>query len=572
MLNFPTCPGNIPRVLRWYNPHHYVVLAYWIYFRPTALKCYFHQALPELYNYKAPPGFFRRWGNPSYRNLFLMVPTVALVLSFTVGMFVTSFSAWLLQVEVNWPQWQDGLGFGVAVGVAVGMAMGMVGSTLGGSALGTLMGITFGVTIGVTGGVSASVAFALEFKKFMDAGILLSAIFGMLAGMAITLDIEIGVAVSLTFLTIGAMSFGAEFIVFRLFGIQFGALLARGMLSGAFIAGAFRVIFYPVQAVLAVFSVLPWIAHPLAWDELPLLPLPWTRTMLLRRLRKDETQGLQFLAGVWRNLFCRPSIQVVLFRYLHKHEHPLRFLYSLLTDARWAAYMLIPLTAQSWENNESVRRVLLGELALRPVEATHTPRFQRSGWWLNLHLYPRRQTPLTQFAGMLYDLLDPAIIEAENFTLTTYERVYSGVAFYPDGKELALSFHAMAQFLAYQEVVDLARAQELVTEIFADPEAGQTLRPTTLTVIRRLGQVGADIGAYRDAVHPADQLAALARAAGALNELSDHVRDTIATPEQRILQRIIQRWQHQILTTIGELGKVEEHAEQRPIPEGDYQI
>lgn len=558
MLKFPTCSDNIPKVLRWYNPAHYVILAYWIYFRPMRLKCYFYQAFPELYNPKSPPGFFKRWGTPAYRNLFLMVPTVALVLACFAGLFATTFSSGFLNVEINWQQWQDGLGFGVAVGVALGMAMGMVGSVLGGITLGTLMGITFGVTIGVTGGVVASVAFALEFKKLMDAGILLSGIFGILAGMAITLDIEIGVAVSLTFLTIGAMSFGAEFIVYKLFHVQFGALLARGTLSGAFIAGAFRVLFYPLQFPLALFSLLPWVQHPLEWDEIPLLPLPWTRTMLYQHLRKDECQGLHFLAAVWRNLFYRPSIEAVLYRYLHKHPQPLRFLYGVLTNPAWETYMLAPITAEGWEYNESVRRVLLGELALQHVEATRTPKFRRSSWWLNLHVYHRPQTRLTRLAGMLYDFLDLTLIESENFVLSAYEPVYNELAAYPDGNELQLSFQAMAAFSAYHDLSELAEAESLAMALAEKVDAQTALRPGVLHVITRLGRVSADIKIYREATTHAEQLAALARAAGDLNDLQEYVERDVLTPERTIFRRILLRWQHLILTTIGELGKRED--------------
>ena len=54
MPDFPTYRGELPRCLNPRNPRHYLLLAYWIYFRPTALKAYLYQADPDLY--RAGPG------------------------------------------------------------------------------------------------------------------------------------------------------------------------------------------------------------------------------------------------------------------------------------------------------------------------------------------------------------------------------------------------------------------------------------------------------------------------------------------------------------------------------------
>jgi len=40
MPTFPTYHGELPRCLNPLNLRHYFLLAYWVYFRPTALKCY----------------------------------------------------------------------------------------------------------------------------------------------------------------------------------------------------------------------------------------------------------------------------------------------------------------------------------------------------------------------------------------------------------------------------------------------------------------------------------------------------------------------------------------------------
>jgi len=40
MPTFPTYRGELPQCLDPLNLRHYFLLAYWVYFRPTALKCY----------------------------------------------------------------------------------------------------------------------------------------------------------------------------------------------------------------------------------------------------------------------------------------------------------------------------------------------------------------------------------------------------------------------------------------------------------------------------------------------------------------------------------------------------
>jgi len=71
---FPTYHGELPACLNPLNPRHYFLLAYWIFFRPTALKCYLYQADPELYKTKtgAGLGIFKTVRVRAYRNLYLM--------------------------------------------------------------------------------------------------------------------------------------------------------------------------------------------------------------------------------------------------------------------------------------------------------------------------------------------------------------------------------------------------------------------------------------------------------------------------------------------------------------------
>ncbi|MBD3308594.1 hypothetical protein GF339_19410, partial [candidate division KSB3 bacterium] len=452
MLLFPTYRHKLPHALHPLKPSHYLLLIYWVYFRPSGLKSYFYQALPELYATNKPLSFFRKWREPAFHNLFLMLPLVCLVVTVLGGFSITVLSAWRLDVPINWQAWRTGGMLGVALGVTIGMAFGTVGRIIGGLALSSVVGIVYGITVGIVGGISLSVALGVEFTSLMDGALIVGAVFGLLGGTAFTIDIEIGIALSLAFAVMAGLSFGAEFLLFQVFGMRFGALQVRGVMSGAFVLGALRMLFYPLQWILAFGSLFRHALHPIHWDELIILPLPLAQYVLTRHLREDESEGLLVLKDVARNLFRRNTLQGVLYRHLHKHQAPLRFLYTLLANPAMEEYLLVPLTDQAWDQYRSVRAVFLGELALRPVEATQHPRFRRSARWLNLHR--RRPTPLTRFAGMLYDLLETPKRENEEIDLAAYREMYTGVADYPDGKEIALSYETMTTFLSYQTLAE----------------------------------------------------------------------------------------------------------------------
>jgi len=60
MPTFPTYRGEMPAVLSPLNPRHYLLLAYWVYFRPTAFKRYLYQADPDIYR-NSDSGFKNLW-------------------------------------------------------------------------------------------------------------------------------------------------------------------------------------------------------------------------------------------------------------------------------------------------------------------------------------------------------------------------------------------------------------------------------------------------------------------------------------------------------------------------------
>ena len=158
---------------------------------------------------------------------------------------------------------------------------------------------------------------------------------------------------------------------------------------------------------------------------------------------------------------------------------------------------------------------------------------------------------------MLYDLLDERRIEKEGVDLASYRDIYTSLADYPDGEEIAHSYETIMTFLSYKDLPDLLVAEQVSSQLALSIFFHDAIRPTVLTTLTHLGKVGTDIAVYHDAPNRQTQLAALARATGDLNDLSEYVSEEVMAPEQYLLRRIISQWQQLIIEAIGELGKSE---------------
>ena len=85
MPTFPTYPGKLPQCLNPLNWRHYFLVIYWVFFRPTALKCYLHQADPELYRGDSGKGIGSALALPAYRNLILVALGLMVLISCAIS-------------------------------------------------------------------------------------------------------------------------------------------------------------------------------------------------------------------------------------------------------------------------------------------------------------------------------------------------------------------------------------------------------------------------------------------------------------------------------------------------------
>ena len=262
------------------------------------------------------------------------------------------------------------------------------------------------------------------------------------------------------------------------------------------------------------------------------------------------------LKATARNFFRRASLNAVLYRHLHRHSQPLRFLYEMLQDPAMNEYLLVPVTHQDREEFLSARQVFLGELALRQVDATKHPRFSRSVWWLNLR--KRHATPLTEFAGMLYDLSEAQHIGQEAIDVSAYASIYSNIKSLPDGKEIAGSYDAISKFLTYRQCSDLLAAEQIGRDLAGSVFFVDAIRPPVLQALFRLGNVGGTLRRVPEIEGNAqEQLTILAGAINRLNEIAELITTGLIPLEFSLLQQIVTQWQHVILEEIGRLGNAD---------------
>jgi AAA+ ATPase superfamily predicted ATPase len=540
MSTFPTYRGKLPSPLNPFNPLHYLWLAYWVYFRPTALKSYLYQANPHIWPGFDPNDYFNKV--PAYYNLYLMVPGAILSLSVVARLVFALITSWISGTPITWANigqvalWSIiwGIGFGLISGIA-SMALGVASSIAGGISIGVAfslaVGVKFGIEVGIVGiagGVAVAVAFGVA------GGVALGAAFGVAFGtavgsvVAIVLDFKVGAAIS-----IGG------------------------------IVGALGMIFYPFDLLLAWKSMLLGGRHPVEQDELVVLPLPGTHNYLLRQLKQPGFAGVGVVADVVRNPFQRWAVHQALQAYLRYLPTPLHFLYDLLVYPKLDEYVFAPLNQTDWEILPTTRKLLLGELSNQRVDcSTEWAGRLAEGlvWFVTKGWRDRPDTPLTKFAGMLYELLDEKTVNAEKFKLSKYESIYNSLRHYLGGEEIAQSFAALAKFLDYDNLSELPAAideSQQLNQAGDDYTTSTPIRPTVLNAIARLAEVGSEVANYQASTSKFNKQAALLRATDDLDALDKYVLAEVAIPEQTILRRIIRQWRGLVSAVGGTIGRVE---------------
>jgi hypothetical protein len=284
MPTFPTYSGELPNVLNPLNLRHHGLLIYWIFFRPTALRCYLYQVDPELSETIGFLNFRRSFSTPAYRGLYLtalllsvsLIILISLPLTLTInydsiplnpricadkefwgGIFLQDDcknSQKVFQYPTDWMYWQKWLlGFLsrvllLAIGVVIVGYWNIAISSFSNSIVSSVLhGVTFSVAFsvvsvgfGITSGVVSSITFVTVFSAAI--GVAYSVAFNPISKLALIFLIDI---------TLGSVF---SFVFSPLFGFVFGF---------ACLLGTLRLPFY-------LWQWLGWQSryHPLGWDEL----------------------------------------------------------------------------------------------------------------------------------------------------------------------------------------------------------------------------------------------------------------------------------------------------------------
>lgn len=398
------------------------------------------------------------------------------------------------------------------------------------------LAIIFGVLLGLLVGVT----FALISRP--ATGVFGAIAFTLLLGAAVALVVICVISPAITLK--GRIRPGIN--AFQTVGITFNYLVAFG---------AFRLLFYPVQIVLAFFSRFRSQWHPILWDDLLVLPVPGTRALLQSRLKASERSGLADVAEVLQNPFQRVFAQQALQHHLQTTATPLQFIYFLLTNPDLNTYIVPPIAPRDWQLLPTTKQVMLGELANQKVDFTSDGiNYLAENWARILTRFRRkgRVTNLTNFAKFLYQLAYTKAIETEDFNLSSLQKIYNQsyatLTEYPGGSEIEDSLEAMAIFLTYQQLSDFAGAGELVDgfSLIETP-----LRPSVLIALTRCGEIGRTSSAFTTAT-TMEKWAILAQMTRSLDQLDDYVVENVITPEQGILRRIIAQWRRIVSKTFVE--------------------
>ncbi|MCT7981967.1 WD40 repeat domain-containing protein [Laspinema sp. A4] len=339
--------------------------------------------------------------------------------------------------------------------------------------------------------------------------------------------------------------------------VRFVAGVSRGVEIGFYFnllvtIGSLRLLFYPIEWIAALKTHRRGEGHPVFWDELLVLPLPNSRKSLLQQLQRDEKAGLHSIAEVCRNPFQRAMALSALSRYLHSTEYPLHLLYAIARDPDLRAYLWSPVSAEDWRGIPERRHVLLGELGLQPVKcgSDWLNQVAEDGigvltWFRRSH----RQTPLTRFAALLYQLLN---WEGNSSPLdwTDSKQTLGSLRDYPGGVEIIDSLTILARFAAVENLSDLKSALETINESSTfyleegeSQRAGSGLiRPEVLSAIGHLAKIGTLICDNSTLMDSAHRLATLAQATVALDTLEVEAIASFITPERGIFEQIIHQW------------------------------
>lgn len=555
MASFPSYSGKLPSCLNPIDPRHYFLLLYWIFFRPTALKCYLYQAKPELYKSSSRVNIFQRFKkSKAYRNLYLSVPGTIL-LGTVLLVMLSGLIIGLVQdkpfesLSSHLQSWSNGILPTILLSVIFVIVFSVLLNIVFGSLVfSAAFSITFIIAFSlvfVLFGVVWETAELAKVDSVIVEGLQMMSV-GMILGIAFNAGVN--VAIGTTFSgVISAVCFVGMVVFGTVFKMPSSIPLGVGVSFGIH-----RTYFFPFQFLIALFSPFSKkIKHPILWDELIVLPLPFTKKTIWQRLEYYSPNKLKFISDLLSNPFQRWAVQKAVLRYLcspKNQSQSLNFFYALLRDDSLNSYVIAPLIPSQWNNIPTARQELFDLL-----------KKSQSNF-----LGDRKPTFWRDLAKLYCALLDRKIVNHDKFHLGQYKwrNVLEKLPDYSGGIEIKRFFDKMKLFLSYKQLskfsdnLDEENSQggkSLVNEqIFIPVEV--------LNAIENLEVAKAEVVKYLNASSDKNKKDPLTRAINTLKDLEANV-DTVnaeAVPEINLIKRIIVQWNQLIIKQGAELAQVPE--------------
>ncbi len=550
MPTFPTYDGELPQCLNPLNPRHYGLVLYWVFFRPTALKCYLYQASPKIYKSEGGwENFVAGIRHKSYCDLSLIsiVSPFFFSLIFISGifLFVCHFN-----IDLIFGRLHDFL-YLLKAGtqlVAIGVTLGVVTSIAFGIAFGVAFGIAFGVATNISLGIVISligsvVVLTLPFNTSFSFSILPIIIFG------------------LAFVLAGGMTFDIAFVV--AFGVALGMLGSTADVAGgvAIGVGAIRLPFYFIESISLLIPKRVLNSHSIIWDELGVLPLPKATQYLASELHRNPTQGLSYLAQTIGNPFQALTVQHAGWMHLEVSAAPIETLYYWATAKELDRYAQAPILPYQWKYNISSRQLIFAKLV--DSSLSNNGEFL-TGLYRNLlklfsnHLR-RQPIPVLQeliFFFFLFHSLSEIIEINELLRQIKYDSIINldpQLENYTYGTEVRQSISNIFTYLQFTTPEEIATAPTHLT--WLNP-TDTFLRPTVIQALSTLANLSQEVQRSNIVSSAVNKRNAILIANDQLEQLKTYVTDQIHPnyPEQKLLLRIIDQWQTIITREGGQLG------------------
>ncbi len=529
-----------------WNPLDYLLLLYWCFFFPQAIRWY----VETFGNVE-----YKRENRGWHRFLHLLREDViqgnlfiqGFLLSILAPVIISFLLGQTIGLQIEWP--------GVAISIVFGMAIGLAGNI----AFGVPFGIVTSIALGVAGSATGILATGItEFYRATNSnldtmtsgivtGLLFGVLFGITLGMSLSLaggvaggipnNVALSVAFSLIFgltldIVIGTkISLDFGIFVGVIFSITFGATFSAGI-----IIGVSRLSDFLVTCILTILAKI----HPqqtyLLFSRITPLELPYLKNWIHTNLENDPEVGLLNIDQLLRySLQFIPVVAAINAWLDDRQSEQVYTKVNSLADSPydWQLVFLgsVPLSSLLCHD-------ALGGFILLPKMSRQ--KLQKY-WDISLRMDSPARAACAGY-WRLYKQDTNGAMKAFAHT----RRIRHGEIMYQTAQALDLG----------RQVETLAGLAVWESEsVWLEQSLEESLRPEMIAVLRFLRTVALDASIATNSYSKLNRSAALNRAVVALTELLNDLQLICPKLERPIVYEIVQKWIALLAREAGKAGQ-----------------